>query len=200
MTTRILCTPQAWPLPPEGELLTCLDGRYTSVVYNWHPCQGLTPGALHVTHLHPIDLEYFGHLADAAVRGWRGEPGWSETAPTPAHTPTMRAPTVRPLPRPALRSVGHADSGLLIWIGAIMVCLLVGAAGLLDGAPDGADDAQHARALESAQWIEQRQAAHASAMQERCGPNAAWVQASHGRTWCADKRGRVPRPALEAAP
>lgn len=75
MKTVILSAPQGWGKTRNATALQ-REFRCARVVDGWHPSQGLTAGALHLTHLHGSDIAAQMAIDPAqgvslVTRGWQ---------------------------------------------------------------------------------------------------------------------------------
>lgn len=175
--TIILSAPADWLLRRNGGELQAQYGC-TSVVHFWHPSLPLQAGALHLTSMHPGDLEDWGFDIQGIERH-----GWPS-----AHD--RRAPLLR---HRAHAQAGHLALGLSGWLGAMVLCLAVFMAQQGDlaslMADHGAEQAQ-ADDLEAAQRAEAAFRAWLQRQQEVCGENSAWIERADGTQECTTKRGQ----------
>lgn len=133
--TIILSTPSDWAGARQaGDLM--IELGCNSLVRNWHPSNGLTPGALHLTHMHPGDLEDWGYDPQGIER--RGWPCARDQA----------------RPRFAQAQAGRVVPALVNWLAACVLALLLTASWLLGGPDDHAFEQVQAQELEAAQQAE----------------------------------------------
>lgn len=173
MTTAIiLSAPQGWGKTRQAEALKREFGC-TSVVDDWHPRKHLTPGALHLTNMHPGDLEDWGFdVQEIERRGW----------------PCARdcGHAVHRMPAP---QIGAALPQLQAWLAALLIAFALGASHLL-GPDDHSFENDQAQELEAAQRQAAAEAAYIRRAQAVCGPNTGWVELPDGTRVCTTKRGK----------
>lgn len=79
------------------------------------------------------------------------------------------------------------------WLASITAALVLGASHYLDSIPDHSDDYVQLANIEAAQQQASAQARYERAVQQLCGPNAAWMERQDGAIQCATKRGTPTR-------
>lgn len=139
------------------------------VRHDWHPHHPVTPGALHITPMHPGDLEDAGvDPSTIVLRGW-------------------------PCPRDYSRAQrGSALPVIINWLAATLVALALGSTYMLDGPSDHSFELDQARDLETAQRTERARVAHERAINAACGGgNAAWINLPDGGYRCTTSGGRA---------
>lgn len=174
--TIILSAPQGWGKTRQKAALQ-VEFNCRHVIDNWHPRMGTCPGALHLTSMHPGDLEDFGIAPeDIHRRGW---------------------PCARDLHRP--RRVPSAQAGniapaLLALFGPLLLVALIGfalgASHHLDGftISDHSTEVQIAQDMEQAQRDEQRRERLHTIYRAICG-NGEWEELGGNAIRCLPRRG-----------
>lgn len=181
----ILSAPQGWGKTRQADQLQA-EFNCRHVVDEWHPCMGLRPGALHLTSMHPGDIEDFGIPAeDIHRRGW---------------------PCARDQHRPQRTQAGNIFLPLLGLIFFLFVVggvgLLLSASYLLDEHPtarwldsltisDHSTEVAVAQDIEEAQRSEQRHQRKNAIYRAICG-NAEWDELGSGVIQCKPRHGLQP--------
>lgn len=183
--TIILSAPQGWGKTRRKHQLQ-VEFNCRHVIDNWHPNLGICPGALHLTSMHPSDLEGYGIAPeDIHSRGW---------------------PCARDLRYPQRAQAGDIFLPLL---GLIFFIFVVGGVGLmlstsylldehstahwLDSLSisDHSTEIAVAQDLEEAQRSDQRRQRKNAMARAICG-NAEWDELGSGVIQCNPRRGLKP--------
>lgn len=174
--TIILSAPQGWGKTRQKAALQ-VEFKCHRVIDDWHPSLGTCPGALHLTSMHPTDLEDFGIAPeDIHRRGW---------------------PCSRDLNRPQRAQAGHIYTPLLSLLlsifGAVLLASIMATSFHLDALTisDHSTEQAVAQDLEQAQQQEQRQARLNAIYRALCG-NAGWQELGGGAIQCIPRRGLKP--------
>lgn len=177
--TIILSTPLDWGNPQRKAALQ-VEFNCRHVINDWHPRLGTCPGALHITSMHPGDLEDFGIAPeDIHRRGW---------------------PCARDLLRPTapLRAqAGNVALAMLALMGPLLLVVLIGfalsASHHLDAftISDHSTEVAVAQDLEEAQRSEQRLLRKNAFYRAICG-NAEWEELGSGAIQCNPRHGLKP--------
>lgn len=184
-TTIILSAPQGWGKTRQKYQLQ-VEFKCRHVIDDWHPNLGTCPGALHLTSMHPSDLEGYG-IAPEVIhsRGW---------------------PCTRDLRHPQRAQAGNIFLPLLGLIFFLFVVggvgLLLSASYLLDEHPtarwldsltisDHSTEVAVAQDLEEAQRSEQRRLRKSAIYRAICG-NAEWQELGSGVIQCNPRHGINP--------
>lgn len=186
--TIILSAPQGWGKTRRKHQLQ-VEFNCRHVIDNWHPNLGICPGALHLTSMHPGDLEDFGIAPeDIHRRGW---------------------PCARDLHRPSAPL--HAQAGNIFWpllqllfiiFAVISIGFALSASHLLDDVStarwldsltisDHSTEVAVAQDLEEAQRDEQHHQRLNVMARAICG-NADWEELGSGAIQCIPRRGLKP--------
>lgn len=183
--TIILSTPLDWGNSQRKAALQ-VEFNCRHVINDWHPSLGTCPGALHLTSMHPGDLEDFGIAPeDIHRRGW---------------------PCARDLHRPQRAQAGNIFVPLL---GLIFFLFVVGSFGFVLSASHLLDEHSTARWLDSltisdhstevaiAQDLEEAQRSdqhrqRINVMARAICGNAEWEELGSGAIQCNPRRGLKP--------
>lgn len=186
--TIILSAPQGWGKTRQKYQLQ-VEFKCLRVVDDWHPNLGICPGALHLTSMHPGDLEDFGIAPeDIHRRGW---------------------PCARDLHRPTAPL--RAQAGNIFWpllqllfiiFAVISIGFALSASHLLDDVSaanwldsltisDHSTEVAVAQDLEEAQRNEQR-LLHKNALYRAICGNAEWDELGSGVIQCNPRHGLKP--------
>jgi len=171
----ILSTPQGAGKAVDAEALRLQYGC-THVVDDWHPRMSLQPGGLHLTNIHPGDLEDWGIDANAIKLH-----GWARKATQPM-APAQAGHIFTPL------------LGLLLSLfGAILLAFILASSFHLDALTisDHSAEVAVAQDLEQAQREEVRRSRLHGVYRAVCG-NAEWEELGSGAILCLPRRGHKP--------
>ncbi len=174
--TIILSAPQGWGKTRQKAALQ-VEFKCHRVIDDWHPSLGTCPGALHLTSMHPGDLEDFGIAPeDIHRRGW---------------------PCARDLNRPQQAQAGNVALAMLALMGPLLLVVLIGfalsASHHLDAftISDHSTEVAVAQDLEDAQRGEQHRQRMNVMARAICG-NAEWEELGSGAIRCIPRRGLKP--------
>jgi len=168
----ILSTPHGAGKVVNAEALRQEHGC-SHVVADWHPCMGLQAGALHLTNMHPGDLEDWG-IDVSAIKLH----GWARAAVPMAQAGYIFAPL----------------AGLLLsTFGTVLLASILSTSFHLDSLTisDHSTEVAVAQDLEQAQREEQRRASLNVIYRAVCG-NAEWEELGSGAIRCLPRRGIDP--------
>ncbi|OGO99927.1 MAG: hypothetical protein A2Z93_14395 [Curvibacter sp. GWA2_64_110] len=174
--TIILSAPQGWGKTRQKAALQ-VEFKCRHVIDDWHPSLGTCPGALHLTSMHPGDLEDFGIAPeDIHRRGW---------------------PCARDMHRPQRAQAGNIYTPLLSLLlsifAAVLLGLLLASSFHLDTftISDHSTEVAVAQDLEDAQRGEQQRQRLNVMARAICG-NAEWEELGSGAIQCNPRHGLKP--------
>ena len=175
----ILSAPQGWGKTRRKHQLQ-VEYNCHHVIDDWHPRMGLCPGALHLTSMHPGDLEDYGIAPEAIQR--RGWPCQRDLVPA-SHV--------------AVAQAGHIFAPLLSLMlsifGAVLMAAVLASSFNLDTLriTDHSTELAVAQDLEDAQREEARRARMNQVYRAICG-NAEWEELPGGAVRCLPRKGIRP--------
>ncbi|PHM20958.1 MAG: hypothetical protein CK604_00675 [Curvibacter sp. PD_MW3] len=177
--TIIFSAPQGWGKGLKRAALQVEFGC-RHVIDDWHPNMGICPGALHLTSMHPTDLEGYGIAPeDIHRRGW--------PCARDLHRPTA----------PQRAQTGNVALAMLALMGPLLLVVLIGFALSASHHLDAFTISDHSTEVAVAQDIEEAQRGEQQRQRLNvmaraiCG-NAEWEELGSGAIRCIPRRGLKP--------